>query len=226
MQSGSKDSLELSRFTIFLYAFDKKVITQMGKKKKQSHSGVIRYIIHNWIESHPNLLKENYDIDLNNISGEIEIVNHPQVIQNSLQKLEKHPDSKKSSELFRITFSLDAYDNKVITLMSERREQFLSEIVRNLVHSWIEKNSDILKSKYDIDLNEVTKEIDYDHVIQSTIQKLVEYSGRFNEIDEEILAEQLDISKKLLRTIIFEYNNKLAKLGVKLQFRGKLIVKE
>lgn len=70
MQLKSKDLLEFSRFTIFLDTFDKRVITLMAKKRKQSHSGVIRYIVHKWIESYPTILKENYDIDLNNIAGE------------------------------------------------------------------------------------------------------------------------------------------------------------
>lgn len=138
-------------------------------------------------------------------------------------------DTKKSSDLSRITFSLDAFDERVISLMAKKRKQSRSETVRNLIHNWIESNPNILKSNYDIDLNDITREIeitDYDQVIQKSIQKLVEYSETFNEIDEEILAEQLDISKKLLRTIIFEYKNKLAKFDVKLQFRGRLIVKE
>ena len=54
----------------------------------------------------------------------------------------------------------------------------------------------------------------------------MKYSELFNEIEFDILAEQLDISRKLLREIIFDYKNKLEKLGVKLRIRGKLIVKE
>lgn len=160
MLFDSKYFLELSRLTIFLDTFCKRVITLMAKKRKQSHSGVIRYIVHKWIESYPTILKENYDIDLNNIAGDLEIVNHPEVIQNSFQKLEKHPDSKKSSELFRITFNLDAFDNRVITLMSEKSGKFRSEIVQNLVHLWIKKNSEILKNNYDIDLKGVSREIE------------------------------------------------------------------
>jgi hypothetical protein len=150
--------------------------------------------------------------------------------QNFVGLSKKMPsDTKKSSELSRITFSLDAFDERVITLMAKKRKQSRSETVRNLIHNWIESNPNILKSNYDIDLNDITREIeitDYDQVIQRSIQKLVEYSETFDEIDEEILAEQLDISKKLLRTIIFEHKNKLAKFDVKLQFRGRLIVKE
>ena len=138
-------------------------------------------------------------------------------------------EQKKSSDLSRITFSLDAFDERVLTLMANRRKQSRSETVRNLVHNWIENNTNILKSNYDIDLNDITREIeiiDYDQVIQDSIQKLVRYAELFNEIEFDILADQLEISRKTLRDIIFEYRNKLEKLGVKLRIRGKLIVKE
>ena len=137
-------------------------------------------------------------------------------------------DSKISSELSRITFSLDAFDERVISQMAKKRKQSRSETVRSLVHNWIESNPNILKSNYDIDLNDVTREIeitDYDQVIQYSIQKLIKYSELFNEIEFDILAEQLEISKKILRDIIFEYKNKLKKNGIKLRIRGKLIIK-
>lgn len=138
-------------------------------------------------------------------------------------------DNTKSSDLSRITFSLDAFDERVITMMAKKRKQSRSETVRNLIHNWIEGNPNILKSNYDIDLNDITREIeitDYNQVVQDTIQKIVRYSELFNEIEFDIFAEQLEISKKILRDIIFEHKNKLEKLGVKLRIRGKLIVKE
>jgi hypothetical protein len=113
--------------------------------------------------------------------------------------------------------------------MADKRKQSRSETVRNIVHNWIEGNPVLLKSNYDIDLTDITREIeitDYDQVIQESIQKLVKYSDLFNEIEFDILAEQLDISRKLLREIIFDYKNKLEKMGVKLRIRGKLIIKE
>ncbi len=138
-------------------------------------------------------------------------------------------ESKKSSDLSRITFSLDAFDERVITMMAEKRKQSRSETVRNLIHNWIESNTNTLKSNYDIDLNDITRDIeitDYDQVIQSTIQKILTYSELFNEIEFDIFAEQLKVSKKILRDIIFDYKNKLEKLGVRLRIRGKLIIKE
>jgi len=144
--------------------------------------------------------------------------------------IEKMPsETKKSSDLSRITFSLDAFDERVLTLMAKKRKQSRSETVRNLVHNWVENNTNILKNNYDIDLNDITREIeitDYNQVIQNSIQKLVRYAELFNEIEFDILAEQLEISRKILRNIIFEHKNKLEKLGVKLRIRGKLIVKE
>ncbi len=138
-------------------------------------------------------------------------------------------DSKKTSDLSRITFSLDAFDERVLNLMAKKRKQSRSETVRNLIHNWIESNSITLKSNYDIDLNDITRDIeitDYDQVIQSTIQQIVKYSELFKEIEFDIFAEQLKVSKKILRDIIFDHKNKLEKLGVKLRIRGKLIVKE
>lgn len=133
------------------------------------------------------------------------------------------------SDLSRITFSLDAFDERVINLMAKKRKQSRSETVRNLIHNWVEGNTNILKSNYDIDLNDITREIeitDYNEVIQSSIQKIISYADLFTEIEFDILAEQLVISKKILRDIIFEHKNKLEKLGVKLRIRGKLIVRE
>jgi hypothetical protein len=114
-------------------------------------------------------------------------------------------------------------------MMAKKRKQSRSETVRNIIHNWIEGNTNTLKSNYDIDLNDITREIeitDYNQVIQMTIQKIVKYSELFNEIDFDIFAEQLKISKKILRDIIFDHKNKLEKLGVNLRIRGKLIVKE
>ncbi|UCC19597.1 MAG: ribbon-helix-helix protein, CopG family [Promethearchaeota archaeon] len=138
-------------------------------------------------------------------------------------------ETKKSSDLSRITFSLDAFDERVINLMAQKRKQSRSETVRSLIHNWIENNPNLLKSNYDIDLNDITREIeitDYNQVIQDSIQKLIKYSELFNEIEFDILAEQLEISKKILRDIIFEHKNKLEKLGIKLRIRGNLIIKE
>ena len=115
-------------------------------------------------------------------------------------------ESKKSSDLSRITFSLDIFDEKIIDLMAKKRKQSRSETVRNIIHNWIENNSELLKSNYDIDLTDVTREIeiiDYELVILQSIEKLIKYSKLFNAIDFGILADQLEISHKTLRDIIF-----------------------
>jgi len=229
MPLDTNKSSNLSRITFGLELFDERVITLMAKRRKQSRSETVRNLIHNWIESNPSILKCNYDIDLNGIAREINTIDHTQVIQNSFQQLVNYSITNKSSELSRITFSIDTFDKRVLTLMAKKRRQSRSEMVRNLVHKWIENNPDILKSDYDIDLNDLAREIDiknYDHFIQATIQKLVEYSEFFNEIEIDILVEQLEISRKILRDIIIKYHAKLEKNGIKLRIKGKLIIKE
>ena len=138
-------------------------------------------------------------------------------------------ESSKTSELIRRTFSLSTFDERVLSLMAVKRKQSISETIRNLVHNWIENNPDLLKSNYDIDLNDIAREIeidDYNEVIETSIQKIGKYSELFNEIESDILAEQLGISKKILREIIFDHHDKLEKIGVKLRYKGKLIIKE
>jgi len=137
-------------------------------------------------------------------------------------------NSTKSSGLSRITFSLDPVDEKVIEMMAKKRQVSRSEIVRNLVHNWIELNPDILKSNYNIDLNDVSREIEIDDMekyLDVKIQKLVEYSKLFDEIDLNLLAEQLELSRKNLTDLIFENQDKLSKMGVKLAIRKNLVVK-
>jgi len=138
-------------------------------------------------------------------------------------------DLKKSSELSRITFSLDIFDEKIIDLMANKRKQSRSETVRTIIHNWIESNSELLKSNYDIFLTDITREIeitDYEQVVIDSIEKLIKYSKLFNEIEFGILANQLGISHKILRDIIFEYQHELEEKGIKLRIRGNLIIKE
>jgi len=138
-------------------------------------------------------------------------------------------DLKKSSELSRITFSLDVFDEKIIDLMANKRKQSRSETVRTIIHNWIESNSELLKNNYDIFLTDITREIeitDYEQVVIDSIEKLTKYSQLFNEIEFDILANQLGISHKILRDIIFEYQHELEEKGIKLRIRGNLIIKE
>ena len=216
MQFDSENSLEFRRLTTSVDTYDKEVITLMTKKKNQSYSEVIRYIVHNWIENYPDILKGNYKINLNNLSVDLGVADIPQLIQNS----------NESSQLFRFAFSLGPFDNKVITLMSEIRQQSRSEIVRNLVHGWIGKNSDILMNEFDIDVKKVREEIENNRIVQDTIPKLVKISESFTDIDIELLADNLGVKSPILINIIFDHRKELERLGIKLRIRGNLIVKE
>lgn len=218
MISDPRDSSELKKFTIYLDLFDHKVITLIAREREQSPSDIINNLIHQWIENHPDILMINYDIDINNLATGVKISSRHKFIQNSFKKFENYLKSQKSSELHLITLNLSKFDERVITLMAGNSRRFPTKIIRKIVHEWIEKNSDIIKSNYNININDVAREI--------VIEKLIKYSELFNKIEIDVLAGQLEISKKILRDIIFEYKYKLEKLGVKLRIRGKLIVRE
>jgi hypothetical protein len=220
-----KDPLEYSRLTIFLDTYDKILLNLMAENKNQTHSEIIRYIIQNWFESYPHLLKEHYNIDLNEIRRNIELENGPQVIQSSIQKLEKPSLSKRIHELYSFTLILDAFNNKIISLISERKQEFRSEVVRDIVHNWIERNQDNLKRNFDIDRNDIIKDIEYNKTLKSTVEKLKNYSDSFNKIELDTLAKLLGVNNKILVDIILVHFDKLEKIGVTLELRGNLIVK-
>jgi len=75
-----------------------------------------------------------------------------------------HNMSSKTSESSkpRITFTLGEFDERVIEKMAKKRDVSKSEIVRNLIHNWIEDNHDILKNNYEIDFKEITEELQQD----------------------------------------------------------------
>ncbi len=50
-----------------------------------------------------------------------------------------------------------------------------------------------------------TGKIDPSQVIKEIINVLVNYSEKFNEIDFDILADHLNVDKKILRNIIIDH---------------------
>ena len=59
----------------------------------------------------------------------------------------------------RISVGLDEFEYTVVSKMAVNRKLHLSEVVRTIVHEWIEFNPDLLKKNYGIDLKEVTNEL-------------------------------------------------------------------
>jgi len=134
----------------------------------------------------------------------------------------------KSSNLPRITVSLDHFDETVIKLMAEKMGKSKSEILRNIINDWIINNPDTLNSKYGIESVDVRREIQLrnkEREIEGDLEQIVSFFKRIKSIDMDRLAEKLVMSSKTLMDILDEYGDVLEQKGLKLGIEGNLIVK-
>ena len=137
-------------------------------------------------------------------------------------------EENKSSNLPRITVSLDHFDETVINLMAEKMGKSKSEILRNIINDWIIINPDILNSKYGIESVDVRREIQLrnnERKIEDDLEQIVSFFRRVKSIDMDRLAEKLVMSPKTLMDILDEYGDVLEQKGLKLGIEGNLIVK-
>ena len=137
-------------------------------------------------------------------------------------------EENKSSNLPRITVSLDHFDETVIKLMAEKMGKSKSEILRNIINDWIIINPDILNSKYGIESVDVRREIQLrnnERKIEDDLEQIVSFFRRVKSIDMDRLAEKLVMSSKTLMDIFDEYGDVLEQKGLKLGIEGNLIVK-
>lgn len=116
----------------------------------------------------------------------------------------------------RITFSLGSFEEKVIVKMADKREVSKSEIVRTLIHNWIEENSDLLKTNYGIDLEDVSREILLESGKKDILEELVKSLKRVKSINIDRLAAMLDINPNDLVKIINDNGDKLEEKGYNL----------
>ena len=129
-----------------------------------------------------------------------------------------------SSKLPRITFSLGTFDEKVVEKMAERREVSKSEIVRNLVHNWIEDNAKLLKESYGLVLEEITRELRLESKID-IIKGLLKQFKRATTMTLDNLASILDLNPKDLIIFINENGDELENQGLNLEIDGEDIKK-
>ena len=137
-------------------------------------------------------------------------------------------EENKSSNLPRITVSLDHFDETVIKLMAEKMGKSKSEILRNIINDWIITSPDILNSKYGIVSVDVRREIQLrnkERNIDDDLKQIVSFFRRVKSIDIDRLAEKLIMSSKTLMDILDEYGDNLEQKGLKLGIEGNLIVK-
>ena len=137
-------------------------------------------------------------------------------------------EENKSSNLPRITVSLDHFDETVIKLMAEKMGKSKSEILRNIINDWIITNPDTLNSKYGIESVDVRREIQLrnkERKIDDDLEQIMNFFKRVKSIDIDRLSEKLVMSSKTLMDILDEYGDVLEQKGLKLGIEGNLIVK-
>ena len=71
-------------------------------------------------------------------------------------------EENKFLKLPRFTISLNHFEKTIINLMAEKMGRSRVEILRNIINNWINTNTDILESKYGINLDDVTREINFE----------------------------------------------------------------
>lgn len=128
----------------------------------------------------------------------------------------------------RITVSLDIFDDKVINKMSEYRDTSKSEIVRNIIHQWIEDNPDTLENNYGINFKEINKEIlveTRDKSIEDLKAELLSMKEMLKRISIEELADILEVDQKTAKKLIFEHGPELKEEGLNLQYNNGIIEK-
>ncbi|MGQ4875442.1 MAG: ribbon-helix-helix domain-containing protein [Promethearchaeia archaeon] len=137
-------------------------------------------------------------------------------------------NSSKSSNLPRITVSLDPFDDTVINMMATKTGKSKSEILRTIITQWIESNPDTLKSKYMIDFDDVRREMqikNQERNIEDDLNELIRFFKRVKSIDIDRLAEKLTMSTKTLLDILDKYGDDLEKRGLNLIIEGNLVIK-
>ena len=139
---------------------------------------------------------------------------------------------------------LDLFYDRIISKLTKNHNWTKSEMIKYILYDWVNNNHDLLKKDYNINFKDIMEGIrqeklnwkrilekekkitEFNQIIQQSIQKLVKYSEFFEEIEIDILAKQLEISRRILRDIIIRHNLQLEQLSVKLRIKGKLIIKE
>lgn len=141
---------------------------------------------------------------------------------------------EKRSSLTRLTAGLDEFDYKVVSQMASKRANSLSEVVRSIVHKWIEDNPQLLKNNYGIDLRAVTEEIEresyqviLDKELKSFEQKIINELPNFFEMVEEASVEDLALHFKVdnnaIKRIIFVHGKKIKDTGLNLKLKNEIV---
>jgi hypothetical protein len=125
----------------------------------------------------------------------------------------------------------DDFDYRVITKMAKNRDTSLSGAVRDIVHQFILQNTNMLKTTYGVDIEEINEEIilettslSIDKELKSLEREIIKELPVFFELVEIVdiadLAEHFDVPVKTIKKIIFTHGNLIKEKGL------NLVVKE
>lgn len=137
-------------------------------------------------------------------------------------------NERKKPKMDRITVSLDDFDYSVVEQMAINRNLSLSEVMRNIVHNWIEYNPEILKRNYGVNVEEVTREIVAGSA-EISINDILNQLPKFFELVDDVslgdLADYFEVSKKVIKKLIFEHSDEIKEIGLNLKYKGDRIYK-
>ena len=137
--------------------------------------------------------------------------------------------NSKSSNMPRITVSIDPFDDTIINMMAENSPESKSEIIRNIVNRYIRDNPDALELKYGIIAEDVRRQIklqNKERTVEDELEELIRSFKRIRSIKIDRLAEKLVMSSRTLLKLLDDYGDKLEEKGLNLIIDGDLIVKE
>jgi len=130
----------------------------------------------------------------------------------------------------RLTFTIGEFDEKVIEKMALKRQVSKSEVIRTLIHNWIENNHDVLKNNYQIDFDDITNELLQDTLRisldkslkpfeEDIIKELPEFFELVDDVSVEDLTEHFNVDKKVIKLIIFIHAKEIKKLELNLKLK-------
>ena len=90
-ENKNQDEVEQKtpRISVKLDEFDYKVINKMAEHRNISLSKSIYNIVHQWIESNPDILKENYGVDFKEVTQELLLETASLSYDKTLKQIEK-----------------------------------------------------------------------------------------------------------------------------------------
>ncbi|MBN1803342.1 MAG: hypothetical protein JW891_17655, partial [Candidatus Lokiarchaeota archaeon] len=114
---------EMPRTTVSLDIFNETIIGMMAEKRKKSKSEVIRFIVDKWVETNSEILKEQYGIDTEHVSKELEIDNLDVYIEEKIKVLSEFSQTFDSIDINLLAESLDMSRKRLVDLIFKHQKK-------------------------------------------------------------------------------------------------------